>query len=111
MAANTTLAGRATLPACVSVTGVGTTWQEFTLNAANKSESVSVVGDVALYVAFSADGAADSGAVAAGARIPVSAAAALAGVEFALNADATRRATSIFVAAQSGTAAVTVEQE
>jgi hypothetical protein len=111
MAANTTLAGRTSLPACVSVTGVATTWQEFTLNASSKSSSVSVVADVAIYVAFSADGAADGGAVAAGARIPISAASAVAGVMFDLNLDPTRRAGSIFVAAQTGTADVTVEQE
>jgi hypothetical protein len=94
----------------VSVTGVPTTCQEFTLGDFSKTSGVTVLADVALYIAFDADGAVDGGAVAATARIPISQASAIAGVVFPLVSGG-RRTGSIFVAAQSGTAAVTVEQE
>ena len=109
MAAITTLGNVDSLPVSIEQASVPTTWQEFTLPVKRGgARQVSVYGSGALYVAFSADGAADGGAVSTTRRAPVPA---TTWATFTLPRSTGRAASSIFVAAQASTATVNLTVE
>jgi hypothetical protein len=110
MATNTDLFDATRLWATAVDTSVGTTWQEFKLNALGASTKITIKADGAIYYASSEDGAADAGAVGA-VRSTWTAAQASNGIEAELYTDPAKRITSVFVAAQSGTVAVELIQE
>ena len=110
MAANTTLLTASRLWATAVDGSVGTTWREFQLSTFKHSSKVTIKADAAIYLASSEDGAADDGAVGATCS-SWTAAQAGGGIEVSLYPDPNKRISSVFVAAQSGTAAVQVVQE
>lgn len=111
MAANTELSAAVSLPAVADLTGVGTTWQAFTLNTLRKSTGgkVTVVSSGAMYVAFASGGDVDGGAVSSP-KLTYTAAQAAAGVSFELCGSAIQSA-FILVAAQATTVDVELVQE
>lgn len=111
MAANTELtAAPKLLPRHATESGVGTTWQAFTLSGMLDARKVTVFASGACYVATEADGAADAGAVGS-TRKALTLAQAAAGYEIAMPRGIGSRVTYICVAAQSGTVDVEVVEE
>lgn len=102
MAANNDIAAPVSFPAIAYDASIGTTWQEFTLPTIGNPSKVTVQATGALYLAFDADGAVDTGAV-GNKKFAVDATNAAAGIEVSLTASRAQRTESIFVAAQSGT--------
>lgn len=92
-------------PSTKTQSGVGTTWQEFRISA--DADLVTISADGAVYIAW--NDATDEGAVGAN-RYALSATDAPGGREYQTGAQE-NAAGSVFVAAQSGTVAVTIEQE
>ena len=111
MAANTDLTtGSALLPKHANVAAVGTTWQRFNLPRTPGARRVTIKADAAIYYATESGGDDDGGAVSAP-YITLSLAEAAAGWYEALPASDGQRVSYILVAAQAGTAAVSVSLE
>lgn len=109
MAVDTTLATFTKLPRAVAKASVGTNWQEFTLSRRVESSRVTVTGSAALFVAWPDSGASDGGA--AGSTANKEIVAATTPTMWQVPSNPRIRASSVFVAAQTGTATVYVTLE